>query len=70
MLFDLLDADQKQILRDALHEFCSNRSPLADYIATRYSRMDDAFRHRKLDEVIKRLALAETLLNALFTSKD
>lgn len=53
------------LLGDALHEFNANRGPSAEeYVEKRYATQSDAFKARKVAEVRRRRAIAETLHNA------
>lgn len=56
-----LGFDEQQagiLIRDALGEFVSTRSPAGDYVDRRYRDHGSRFRHDKVSEVVKRNAWA------------
>ena len=66
--FELTDAafaaDERQLrllLRDALGEFCSQRRPVAEYVAKRHHYLPDGARGEKVLQVAWRVGLATAL---------
>ncbi len=53
--------DLSTLLRDALGEFASARTPVEKYVKQRYAEADFRFRMRKQREVEKRIRVAELL---------
>jgi hypothetical protein len=53
--------DLGTLLRDALGEFASRRTSVAKYVALRYNTTSGASFDRKVDEVERRIALAEAI---------
>jgi len=50
------------LIREALQEFISVRTPVRDYVAMRYATHDQEFRDRKLVSVQERVERAQALL--------
>ena len=53
--------DLGTLLRDALGEFASRRTPAAKYVAERYRLVPSTAYDRKVDEVERRIAFAEAI---------
>jgi hypothetical protein len=53
--------DLSTLLRDALGEFASRRTPVATYVRVRYCAVSKTSQGKKVDEVERRIALAEAI---------
>lgn len=63
------EQDVRQLLRDALNEFESPRTPVDRYVAERYSSQPEAFRKKKEEEVKKRIKISMQLRRQLGNMK-
>jgi hypothetical protein len=54
-------ADVKYVVNDALSEFVAARDPVEPYVEKRYASQNVTFQRRKIQEVCKRIDIANTM---------
>lgn len=62
--------DAGLLLRDALREFVSARTPTVDYVARRYNQHPQEFRDRKLDDVHRRIEAARAAIDSMVVTSE